>query len=129
MKLCCFIDLPYLLDTGGGVVGSVMAHHMDIAKISFTGSGTTGRRIQAAATASNLKRVTLELGGKSPAIVFEDADLNTALFWSIIGITVNSVSQNITCQKARHSSGLGINSLIDHVLGPSLRRHLTPLRS
>lgn len=59
-------------------------------KISFTGSLATGRKIQAAATASNLKRVTLELGGKSPAIVFEDADLETAILWSVRGITANT---------------------------------------
>ena len=47
---------------------------MDIAKISFTGSITGGKAVQEAATRSNLKRVTLELGGKSPAIVFSDAD-------------------------------------------------------
>lgn len=63
---------------------------MKVAKISFTGSTATGRKIQAAATNSNLKRVTLELGGKSAAIVFDDTDFETAIFWSVMGITINS---------------------------------------
>jgi len=67
-----------------------LASHMKIAKISFTGSTATGLKIQNAATRSNLKRVTLELGGKSPAIIFDDADIPTALFWSIRGITSNA---------------------------------------
>jgi aldehyde dehydrogenase (NAD+) len=52
---------------------------MDIDKVSFTGSGPTGRKIIEAAAKSNLKKVTLELGGKSPSIVFEDADIENAL--------------------------------------------------
>jgi len=51
---------------------------MDIRLINFTGSTFTGRKIQQAAAASNLKKVVLELGGKSPAVVFEDADLTAA---------------------------------------------------
>lgn len=47
-------------------MGAILSSHMKIAKISFTGSTFTGRKIQDAATKSNLKRVTLELGGKSP---------------------------------------------------------------
>ncbi|KAF2756113.1 aldehyde dehydrogenase [Pseudovirgaria hyperparasitica] len=64
--------------TGGGDVGALLASHPRIRKISFTGSVPTGKKIQAAAANSNLKRVTLELGGKSPALVFEDADLENA---------------------------------------------------
>ncbi len=51
---------------------------MDIRLISFTGSTATGRKIQAAAATSNLKKVVLELGGKSPALVFEDANIARA---------------------------------------------------
>lgn len=75
---------------GGGDVGAMLSSHMGINKISFTGSTSTGKKIQEASTRSNLKRVTLELGGKSPAIIFEDADVDKALFWSTIGITVNT---------------------------------------
>ncbi|KAI1611234.1 aldehyde dehydrogenase [Exophiala viscosa] len=68
----------------------MLSSHMGIDKISFTGSTATGRKIQEAATRSNLKRVTLELGGKGPALVFDDADFDKALFWVTIGITVNT---------------------------------------
>ena len=53
-------------------IGDAIARHPDIDKVSFTGSGTVGRRVMQAAAESNLKRVTLELGGKSPMIVFPD---------------------------------------------------------
>jgi aldehyde dehydrogenase (NAD+) len=75
---------------GDGKIGALLSSHMDIDKVSFTGSTATGRRIQEAATKSNLKRVTLELGGKGPALVFDDADLDKALFWVTLGITVNT---------------------------------------
>lgn len=63
-----------------------MAEHPEIRKISFTGSTVTGRRIQEAAAKSNLKAVTLELGGKSPNIIFDDADLDQAVKWAGQGI-------------------------------------------
>ena len=64
---------------GLGETGAVLASHMGIRKISFTGSERTGRLIQEMSARSNLKNVTLELGGKSPAIIFEDADLRQAV--------------------------------------------------
>lgn len=67
------------LVTGFGQTGGLLASHQKIRKISFTGSTLTGRKIQIAAANSNLKRVTLELGGKSAAIVFQDADIDSAL--------------------------------------------------
>ncbi|KAM5350797.1 hypothetical protein ACJ41O_007302 [Fusarium nematophilum] len=76
--------------TGPGSTGALLADHMRIRKISFTGSVATGRMIQVAAARSNLKRVTLELGGKSPAIVFEDANLENALTWTINAILTRS---------------------------------------
>ncbi|KAJ0413958.1 Aldehyde/histidinol dehydrogenase [Aspergillus carlsbadensis] len=76
--------------TGAGDTGALLASHMRIRKISFTGSVATGRKIQVAAAQSNLKRVTLELGGKSPAVVFEDANLENALTWTINGILARS---------------------------------------
>ncbi|KAJ5638382.1 hypothetical protein N7490_008261 [Penicillium lividum] len=63
---------------GGGDVGAALASHMAIRKISFTGSIATAKLVQIAAAKSNLKSVTLELGGKSPIIIFDDADLETA---------------------------------------------------
>ena len=63
---------------GDGGVGAMLTDHPLIAKISLTGSAATGKKILTAA-ASQLKRVTLELGGKSPLIIFEDADLHNAV--------------------------------------------------
>ncbi|KAI0184552.1 aldehyde dehydrogenase domain-containing protein [Xylaria flabelliformis] len=65
--------------TGGAEAGHALASHMKIRKISFTGSIPVGKRVQIAAAESNLKGVTLELGGKSPVIVFEDADIDKAV--------------------------------------------------
>jgi acyl-CoA reductase-like NAD-dependent aldehyde dehydrogenase len=62
----------------GGVAGQYIAEHPGIAKIAFTGSTATGRRI-VQASAGNLKKVQLELGGKGPNIVFEDANLTAAV--------------------------------------------------
>lgn len=56
-----------------------MASHKLISKLSFTGSASVGKKIQEAAARSNLKKVTLELGGKSPAIVFADAPMEVAV--------------------------------------------------
>jgi betaine-aldehyde dehydrogenase len=63
---------------GDGRVGSMLVEHPGIAKISLTGSVSTGKKISTSA-ASQLKRVTLELGGKSPLIIFEDADIHNAI--------------------------------------------------
>ncbi|PVH72279.1 aldehyde dehydrogenase [Cadophora sp. DSE1049] len=76
--------------TGAGPTGALLASHMRVRKISFTGSVATGKKIQIAAAQSNLKRVTLELGGKSPAVVFDDANLENALTWTINGILARS---------------------------------------
>jgi len=65
--------------SGGPATGALLASHMGIRKISYTGSVSGGRAVQDAATKSNLKQVTLELGGKSAALVFDDAHLETAI--------------------------------------------------
>ncbi|KAK5168187.1 uncharacterized protein LTR77_006755 [Saxophila tyrrhenica] len=75
---------------GDGSTGALFASHPDVAKISFTGSIGTGKAIQIMAANSNLKRVTLELGGKSPAVVFDDANLENAVEWCVNGLTTNS---------------------------------------
>ncbi len=64
--------------TGDGAVGEMITTHEDIDKIAFTGSTSVGRRIREA-TAGSGKALTLELGGKSPYIVFEDADIDSAI--------------------------------------------------
>lgn len=67
--------------TGSGpTTGSLISSHMKIRKIAFTGSIATGKKIMVAAANSNLKNVTLELGGKSPAIIFDDADIQKAAY-------------------------------------------------
>jgi len=78
----------------GKVAGAALSSHMDVDKVAFTGSTVVGRTIFKAAASSNLKKVTLELGGKSPNIVFEDADLDNAISWVNFGIFFN---QGQTC--------------------------------
>uniref|UniRef100_A0A6Q2ZB55 Aldehyde dehydrogenase 1 family member A1 n=1 Tax=Esox lucius TaxID=8010 RepID=A0A6Q2ZB55_ESOLU len=73
----------------GPTAGSAIAHHMDIDKIAFTGSTAVGKLIQQAAGESNLKRVTLELGGKNPNIVFADCDLEYAVEQAHSGLFFN----------------------------------------
>lgn len=62
----------------GAVVGSALTSHRDVSKITFTGSTATGRTIVRTA-AETMKRVTMELGGKSPSIILEDADLDVSI--------------------------------------------------
>ncbi|XP_026737673.1 retinal dehydrogenase 1-like [Trichoplusia ni] len=70
----------------GETVGVALTHHPHVAKISFTGSLEVGKLIQQAAGASNLKRVTLELGGKSPLVIMDDADLAQAVPYAALGV-------------------------------------------
>lgn len=74
----------------GQVAGKAIAEHMKIRKLAFTGSTPTGRSLLRAAAASNLKKVSLELGGKSASIVFQDADLPNAVHWTHIGSSANN---------------------------------------
>lgn len=78
-----------LLSGFGKVAGAAISAHMDIDKVAFTGSTLVGRTIMKAAASSNLKKVTLELGGKSPNIVFNDADIEQAISWVNFGIYFN----------------------------------------
>ncbi|ODC05137.1 betaine-aldehyde dehydrogenase [Terasakiispira papahanaumokuakeensis] len=64
---------------GDARVGQMLTSHPNIAKISFTGEAGTGKRVMSDAAASSLKDVTMELGGKSPLIIFDDADLEQAV--------------------------------------------------
>jgi aldehyde dehydrogenase (NAD+) len=76
--------------SGAAATGALLSSHMQISKISITGSIGAGIKVQEQATKSNLKKVVLELGGKSPAIVFDDADLPTALGSTSHGFLFNS---------------------------------------
>jgi len=73
----------------GPTAGAALASHMDVDKIAFTGETTTGKIVMTAAAQSNLKRVSLELGGKSPNIVFADADLDAAVAGAYVGLFLN----------------------------------------
>ncbi|XP_050770298.1 aldehyde dehydrogenase 1A1-like [Gymnogyps californianus] len=70
----------------GPTAGAAISYHMGVDKVAFTGSTRVGKLIKEAAGKSNLKRVTLELGGKSPNIIFADADLDTAVEFAHIGL-------------------------------------------
>lgn len=91
-KICQTVELPsgvVNIVTGlGHDTGETLVNHPKISKISFTGSTATGKRIMGVA-AEQLKRVSLELGGKSPIVVFDDVDLDNAVEWVMFGSFVN----------------------------------------
>lgn len=78
-----------VLTGAGPELGQAIVEHPGIDKIAFTGSTATGKRV-AATAAQTLKRVTLELGGKSPSVVFDDADLTQAVNGALYGIFYNA---------------------------------------
>jgi acyl-CoA reductase-like NAD-dependent aldehyde dehydrogenase len=84
----------------GPTAGAVIAEHMDIDKISFTVSAEVGKLIQIASGNSNLKTVTLELGGKSPLIIFNDADIEAV---SLAQLAVFSNNGQPVVQAVKHS--------------------------
>ncbi|KAF7297870.1 Aldehyde dehydrogenase [Mycena chlorophos] len=73
----------------GWTVGQAITEHMDIQKVAFTGSTLVGRKVLEAAARTNLKVVTLELGGKSPSIVFDDCDLEQTVKWNVQSMYAN----------------------------------------
>jgi aldehyde dehydrogenase (NAD+) len=90
-EICQEIDLPagvVNIVTGDGATGEALVAHPDVDKIAFTGSTEVGRAIRKA-TASSHKKLSLELGGKSPFIIFEDADLGSAVEGLVDGIWFN----------------------------------------
>jgi aldehyde dehydrogenase (NAD+) len=110
----------------GDEAGAALAEHPGVDKIAFTGSTEVGRKILSA-SAGNLKRVTLELGGKSPNIVFSDADLRRASKGSMMGVFLNSgqmctAGTRILVEKPIH--GEFVESLVEATesmkLGPGL---------
>jgi len=70
----------------GQTVGNALSSHPDVDKVAFTGSTAVGRKVMEQASKSNLKKVTLELGGKGANIIFEDADLENAVKYAAQGI-------------------------------------------
>src|SRR5579872_122462 len=90
-ELCQEAGLPsgvVNIVTGDGSTGEALVKHADVDKIAFTGSTEVGRAIRSA-TAGSHKRLSLELGGKSPFIIFEDADLDSAVEGLVDGIWFN----------------------------------------
>src|SRR5438094_1794227 len=73
----------------GPTAGAALSEHMDVDKVAFTGEYLTGQIVMQAAAKSNLKRVSLELGGKSPNVIFADADLDAAVEGSYFGLFFN----------------------------------------
>ncbi|XP_024029742.1 aldehyde dehydrogenase family 2 member C4-like isoform X2 [Morus notabilis] len=73
----------------GPTAGAAISSHMDIDMVSFTGSTEVGREIMKAAAMSNLKPVALELGGKSPILIFDDADIDMASELALLGFCFN----------------------------------------
>ncbi|WP_409463026.1 aldehyde dehydrogenase family protein [Amycolatopsis sp. GA6-003] len=78
------------LVTGDGPVGAMLSSHHDVDHVSYTGSTAVGKLITAASAESNLKRLTLELGGKAPSIIAADADLDAAVAGNLAGATLNT---------------------------------------
>jgi len=83
-----------VLTGSGREVGTWLTEHPSIEKISFTGGTDTGKKVMASASSSSLKEVTMELGGKSPLIIFEDANLNRA---ADIAVMANFYSSGQVC--------------------------------
>ncbi|MFI0371007.1 aldehyde dehydrogenase family protein [Actinomadura sp. 1N219] len=92
IELCAEAGFPpgvVNLLTGGPAVGRALVAHPDVDKVSFTGSSPVGREI-VQASAGNLKRVTLELGGKAPSVIARDADIDKAVAGNLQGALLNS---------------------------------------
>jgi len=107
--------------TGDGSTGEALVKHPDVDKIAFTGSTEVGRAIRGATAASH-KRLSLELGGKSPFIIFEDADLDSAVEGLVDGIWFNQ--GQVCCAGSR----LLMQESIAEVLMSKIRDRMSSLR-
>src|SRR6266852_3432222 len=113
-EICNEIGLPpgvVNIVTGDGSTGEALVNHPGVDKIAFTGSTEVGRAIRRA-TASSHKKISLELGGKSPFIIFEDADLDSAVEGLVDGIWLNQ--GQVCCAGSRL---LMQESIADKLLG------------
>ncbi len=123
-ELCQEAGLPagvVNIVTGDGSTGEALVKHPDVDKIAFTGSTEVGRAIRAATAASH-KRLSLELGGKSPFIVFDDADLDSAVEGLVDGIWFNQ--GQVCCAGSRL---LMQESIAENLLG-KIRERMSTLR-
>jgi len=108
--------------TGDGSTGELLVQHSGVAKIAFTGSTEVGRSIRRT-TAQGHKRLSLELGGKSPFIVFEDADLDSAVEGLVDGIWLNQ--GQVCCAGSR----LLMQESIAETLTARIRERMSTLRA
>jgi aldehyde dehydrogenase (NAD+) len=123
-ELCQEAGLPagvVNIVTGDGSTGEALVKHADVDKIAFTGSTEVGRAIRSA-TAATEKRLSLELGGKSPFIVFDDADLDSTVEGLVDGIWFN---QGQVCSAG---SRLLMQESIAEVLVGKIRERMNTLR-
>jgi aldehyde dehydrogenase (NAD+) len=123
-ELCQEAGLPagvVNIVTGDGSTGEALVKHPDVDKIAFTGSTEVGRAIRAA-TATSHKRLSLELGGKSPFVVFDDADLDSAVEGLVDGIWFNQ--GQVCCAGSR----LLMQESIAEVLLSKIRERMSTLR-
>src|SRR5690348_4472120 len=123
-EICQEIDLPpgvVNIVTGDGSTGEALVKHPDVDKIAFTGSTEVGRAIRKA-TAQSHKKLSLELGGKSPFVIFEDADLDSAVEGLVDGIWFNQ--GQVCCAGSR----LLMQESIAEVLIAKLRDRMSTLR-
>ncbi len=123
-EICQEVALPagvVNIVTGDGSTGEALVKHPDVDKIAFTGSTEVGRAIRAATAASH-KRLSLELGGKSPFIVFEDADLDSTVEGLVDGIWFNQ--GQVCCAGSR----LLVQESIAEVLIAKVRDRMSSLR-
>lgn len=109
-RLCLEVGVPEgvvnVVNGPGPTVGMALVRHPGVDRIAFTGDNETGQAVMAAA-AAGVKRVTLELGGKSPNLVFADADLERAAegsAWAVYSHAVNGVPHGPGCWFRRRST-------------------------
>jgi aldehyde dehydrogenase (NAD+) len=132
-ELCQEAGLPagvVNIVTGDGSTGEALVKHSDVDKIAFTGSTEVGRAIRSA-TAATPKRLSLELGGKSPFIIFDDADLDSAVEGLVDGIWFNqgqvccagsrllmqeSIAENLIAKIRDRMSGLRVGLPLDKAI-------------
>jgi aldehyde dehydrogenase (NAD+) len=123
-ELCSEAELPagaVNIVTGDGTTGEALVMHEDVDKIAFTGSTEVGRAIRKA-TATSHKRLSLELGGKSPYVIFEDADLDSAVEGLVDGIWLNQ--GQVCCAGSR----LLVQESVSEALLDKVRRRMSTLR-
>jgi aldehyde dehydrogenase (NAD+) len=123
-EICQEVGLPdgvVNIVTGDGTTGEALVKHADVDKIAFTGSTEVGRAIRKA-TAQSHKKISLELGGKSPFIIFEDADLDSAVEGLVDGIWLNQ--GQVCCAGSRL---LMQESVAETLLG-KVRQRMSTLR-